>query len=150
MGSSFAGCKDPRFGEQTTRPTGKLQEVACLNCAAASTTPETDPEATQACKILLNGATKREALEHAFVHGEVMLFQTERVPKNRVSGILKSFKVTQHDLSIMASSPPSLWEAVASSQLVTRGEIVHPRSQSWEKQVCPALEAVKKGSPQVS
>ena len=76
-----------------------------------------------------------------------MLFQTEIVPKSRVSGILKTFKVTKHDLSIIASSPPSLLEAVASSQLAKLVEIVHPRYQSWERQVSPALEAVKKGSP---
>lgn len=82
--------------------------------------------------------------------GEVMLSQTEIVQESRVSSTLKTFNVTKHDLSIIVSSSPSLLEAVTSSQPAKLCEIVHPRSQSWEKQVSPALEAVKKGSPQLS
>lgn len=116
---------------------------------AVSTTAGTIPEATQAWKTLLNRANKGETIEHAFVHGEVMLLQIDIVPESRVYGIPKTFKVTEHDLSIIASSPPCLLEADASSQLAKHGEIVHPRLQSWERQVSLALEAVKKGSPQL-
>jgi len=79
-----------------------------------------------------------------------MFFQTEIVGKSRVNGILEPFKVTKHDLSNIASSPPSLLEGVASSQLVELGEIVYPRSQSWERQLSLAVEAVKKDSPELS
>lgn len=67
------------------------------------------------------------------------------VPKCRVNGTLKPFKVTQHGLSVMASSSSSLLEAVSGSQLDRIPEIIHPRIRRSRSAL---LEDVKKGSPQ--
>lgn len=133
-GSSFSRCKDDHFRVQTTRPIEELQDIGISYCTAASTTQEMVPETAQEWKILLNGATKGETLEHVFVQ---VAWWSNAFPARdsawKQSSILKTFKVTKHDLSIIASSPPSLLEAGASSQLAKLVEIVHPRSQSWQE-----------------
>lgn len=150
-GSSFSRCKDDHFRVQTTRPIEELQDIGISYCTAASTTQEMVPETAQEWKILLNGATKGETLEHVFVQ---VAWWSNAFPARdsawKQSSILKTFKVTKHDLSIIASSPPSLLEAGANSQLAKLVEIVHPGPSLGKREISPALEAVKKGSPQLS
>lgn len=68
---------------------------------------ETVPKAGQERKIVLSWAVKEETLECAFVlvaWGSDDFPDMRTVPKCRVNGILKPFKVTKHDLSILDAS----------------------------------------------